>query len=203
MYYKGKKQRGHTGEHVAPNSDFHGYGNKIRAELAARIPKNRKLKVLDAGTGFGLTAGFLAKILAKGSEIWTIDPSKEILDNVKTKLAEERLDSRIPIEFVQADAAKLYFEDDFFDMVVSVMVLHHLEDLPAVLDELVRVMKKGGRLLLVDYMPNAGTELEFQKRHKESDFFKPEEVVKMMKKRGASKVKLKRVKLWYLVDATK
>jgi ubiquinone/menaquinone biosynthesis C-methylase UbiE len=203
LYYKGKKSRRHTDEHVSTNSDFHGYGNKIRAELVARIPKNRKLKVLDVGTGFGLTTGFLAKILTKGSEIWTVDPSKEILDNVRTKLAEEGLDSRIPIEYVRAEAAKLDFEDDFFDTIISVMVLHHLEDLTEVMNELLRVMKKGGRLLLVDYMPRAGMELEFQKRHKESDFFKPEEVVRIMEKGGASKIKLKRVKLWYLADATK
>ena len=203
MYYKGKKSRGHTDEPVSTNTDFHGYGNEIRAVLVARIPKNRKLKVLDVGTGFGLTTGFLAKILAKGSEIWTVDPSKEILDNVRTKLAEAESDTRIPIEYVQAEAAKLDFEDDFFDTIVSVMVLHHLEDLTTVLDELLRVVKKGGRLLLVDYMPRAAMELEFQKRHKESDFFKPEEVVRIMETGGASKIKLKRVKLWYLADATK
>ena len=46
---------------------------------------------------------------------------------MKTKLAQEGLDSRIPIEFIQAEAAKLEFENDFFDLVVSVMVLHHVE----------------------------------------------------------------------------
>ena len=73
-------------ESHTPNSDFHGYGGKIRKELAVHIPKNRNVKVLDVGTGFGSTTGFLAKHLSKGSKVWTIDPSKEILDNVKTKL---------------------------------------------------------------------------------------------------------------------
>ena len=199
MYYKGKKVE----RPIAPSTDFHSYGNKIRAELATRIPKNRKIKVLDVGTGFGSGASFLAKHLSKGSKVWTIDPSKEILDNVKAKLAQDGLDSRIPVEFVQADAAKLDFESDFFDAIVSIMVLHHIEDLEAVLRELLRVLKRGGRLLLVDYAPKAGKELEFLKRHHESDFFESKEVMKLIQQAGVSKVKLKSIKLWYLVDATK
>ena len=76
-------------------------------------------------------------------------------------------------------------------MVVSVMVLHHVEDLEAVLKELLRVLKKGGRLLLVDYAPKAGKELEFQKRHHESDFFEPKEVVNVIQQTGVSKAKLR------------
>ena len=158
---------------------------------------------MDVGTGFGSAASFLAKHLTKGSKVWTIDPSKEILDNVKTKLAQEGLDSRITIEFVQADAAKLDFENGFFDVILSIMVLHHIKDLDKVLNELLRVLKKGGRLLLVDYAPKAGTELEFLKRHHESDFFEPKEVMRLIQQVGVSKAKLKNVKLWYLVDATK
>jgi ubiquinone/menaquinone biosynthesis C-methylase UbiE len=199
LYYKGKKVKGP----IIPSTDFHGYGNKIRSEIWARIPKNRKLRVLDVGTGFGSTVTFLTKRLAKGSEIWTVDPSKEILDNVRKKLAEEDLLQRTLIEFVQADAAKLDFENDYFDVVVSVMVLHHLEGLEAVLNQLTRVTKKGGRILLVDYVPAAGKELEFRKRHHESDFFEPKKVLELMKKTGVSKVALKQVKLWYLLDAKK
>ncbi|MGA2874919.1 MAG: class I SAM-dependent methyltransferase [Nitrososphaerales archaeon] len=199
MYYKGKKVDGP----LAPGNDFHSYGNRIRAELSTRVPKNRKIKVLDVGTGFGSAATFLAKHLAKGSKVWTVDPSKEILDNAREKLSQEGVLSRISIEFVQADAAKLEFENDFFDTIVSIMVLHHIENLGAVVGELVRVLKKGGRLLLVDYAPKAGKKLEFLKRHHESDFFEPIEVMELIKQAGVSKAKLSIVKLWYLADATK
>jgi ubiquinone/menaquinone biosynthesis C-methylase UbiE len=199
LYYKGKKVEPHTG----PSSDFHGYGPKIRAELKKRIPKKKELKVLDVGTGFGTIVSFLAKNLPKSARVWTVDPSDEILANVRKKLSEEGLDSRIPIDFVQADASKLGFEDNYFDVIVSAMVLHHLEDLKAVIKELVRVSNKGGKILLADYAPRAGRDLEFQKRHMESDFFEPDHVAKTIKNLGVSKVALKKVKLWYLVDITK
>ena len=128
---------------------------------------------------------------------------KRILDGARAKLAQEGLDSRIPIEFVQASAAKLDFENNFFDVIVSVMVLHHVENLAATVNELVRVLKKGGRLILVDYAPQAGKDLVFHTRHLVSDFFEPAKVVTQIRQTGVSKVNLKQVNLWYLVDTTK
>jgi ubiquinone/menaquinone biosynthesis C-methylase UbiE len=199
LYYKGEKLE-------VPHShgcDFHGYGDKIRAELSRRIPKDKEIRVLDIGTGFGSVASFLSKHLSKESKLWTADPSIEMLDGAKAKLVQEGLDKRIPIEFIQAEAARLDFEDCFFDAVVSVMMLHHVEDLNPVLIELLRVLKKDGELLLIDYLPKAGNELEFLMRHHQSDFFDPKTVVKSIEQIGVTKVKLKRAKLWYLVVATK
>lgn len=199
MYYKGEK----IDRPSFHNADFHGLGDNIRKELGSHIPKNRKLRVLDIGTGFGAAAGFLSKHLSKGSKLWTADPAEEMLEGAKIKLAREGLDKRIPIEFVQADASKLDFEDGFFDIVISVMVLHHVLNLNSVLKELLRVLKKGGKLLLVDYVPKASKELEFHRRHTESDFFEPRFVVQCIKQNGAEKVRFKNSKLWYLVESTK
>lgn len=199
LYYKGKK----VGVTHPSGGDFHGHQDKIKAELGKRIPKNNKLRVLDIGTGFGSTAEFLSKHLARGSKLWTVDPSEEMLNNVIRKLAEEGVERRIPVEFVQAEAANLNFDNDFFDVVVSVMVLHHIEDLNAVIEELMRVLKKGGKLLLVDYLPIAGKELEFHIKHRESDFFAPKEVIKSIEKVGVARTTLKRARLWYLVTAAK
>jgi SAM-dependent methyltransferase len=49
---------------------------------------------------------------------------------------------------VFADGARLPFRDASFDTVVLLEVLEHVADAPAVLDEIARVLKPGGRLLL-------------------------------------------------------
>ena len=199
MYYKGKK----IDRPTTCNEDFHGFGDRIRAELGKSISRKRKLNVLDIGTGFGAAAAFLSQHLSKESKLWTADPSEEMLDGARTNLSEEGLDKRIPIEFVQAEAKNLDFEDGFFDVIVSIMVLHHVADLHAALNRLLQVLKKGGKLLLVDYVPKASEELEFHKRHAMSDFFEPKDVAKSMKTLGAKSVKIKRTKLWYLIESTK
>ena len=184
---------------AASNTDFHGFGNQIRGELAARIPSGKKLKVLDVGTGFGLNVAFLAQHLSGSSRIWTVDPSEEVLKNVKSEL---RAETAARVGFVKASADELDFEDGFFDFAVSVMVMHHIEKIRPVLRELVRVVKKGGRLLVVDYKPKAAHVLEFQTRHEESDFFEPATIEKQLEKQGTSD-KTKDSGVWYLVEATK
>src|ERR1039457_7535868 len=109
---------------ASPNTDLHGYGEEIRKQIGSRIPRDKKLKVLDVGTGFGINVAFLARWLAKGSAIWTVDPSKEVLTEVKAALDVENAHM---VRFVVATADDLEFEDGFFDVVVSVMVLHHIE----------------------------------------------------------------------------
>ncbi|MHB2036376.1 MAG: class I SAM-dependent methyltransferase [Nitrososphaerales archaeon] len=199
MYYKGEKVEGP----ITPSTDFHGFGNQIRTDLVRLIPRKENSKVLDVGTGFGSNTIFLAKNLPKGSKIWTIDPSGEVLENVKKKFVQENPDSQIPIQFVQASAAKLDFQNDFFDAIISVMVLHHVEDLRVALKELLRVLSRGGRLLIVDYLPRAGKDLEFQRRHLASDFFESEDVAKIIQEVGGSNVNIDRAEMWYLVNATK
>lgn len=197
MYYKGTKIQ----RPVTPNSDFHGYGERIRTEISTRLPKKGAQRVLDVGTGLGSTVSFLAGHLPKGSKIWTVDPSEEALEEVRKRLAVIGV-GPVPIEFINADASNLDFEDGFFDVIVSVMVLHHVEDLVNLLSELARVLKKSGRLLLADYAPQAPKYLEFRTRHIASDFYEPERISKVARQFGL-KVRTKSIKLWYLVDARK
>ncbi len=194
MFYKGGKMVA-----ASSNSDLHGNGEGIRKELGRRIPRDKKLKVLDVGTGFGINVAFLASWLAKGSAVWTVDPSKEVLADVEAKMDVE---SAPLIRFAVATADDLDFADGFFDYVVSVMVLHHLEKLQPALREMARVLKPGGLMVVVDYKPHASHELEFATRHEEADFFKPEAVV-----RGMERLRMKGrpsdFGVWYLVEAKK
>jgi len=194
LFYKGGKMVA-----ASANTDLHGYGEEIRRELKRRIPRGRKLKVLDVGTGFGINVAFLAQWLSKGSGIWTVDPSKEVLTDVEATLAKEAAGR---ISFVEASADDLDFADGFFDLVVSVMVLHHIEKLQPALKEMARVLKPGGTLVIVDYKPEASHELEFRTRHEEPDFFRPEAVAKAMGRLGLEG-RPSDFGLWYLVDAKK
>ena len=194
MFYKGGKMVA-----ASANTDLHGYGEEIRKELGNRIPRRKKLKVLDVGTGFGINVAFLARWLAKGSAVWTVDPSKEVLTEVKAALDRENAQM---VRFVVATADDLDFEDGFFDVVVSVMVLHHIEKLQPALKEMARVLKPGGIMLVVDYKPEASHELEFKTRHEEGDFFKPEAVAKGIGRLGM-KGRQSDFGIWYLVEAKK
>lgn len=194
MFYKGGKLTA-----ASPNTDLHGYGEEIRRAMGKRIPRDKKLKVLDVGTGFGMNVAFLADWLSKGSEVWTVDPSEDVLTDVKAMLAK---DAALRVKFMQATADDLDFADGFFDYVVSVMVLHHLEKLQPALKEMARVLRPGGMLIVVDYLPKASHELEFRTRHEEADFFKPAAVVTGMGRLGMAG-RPGDHGMWYLVEAKK
>jgi ubiquinone/menaquinone biosynthesis C-methylase UbiE len=194
LFYKGGKM-----EAASTDTDLHGYGEEIRRELGRRVPRDEKLKVLDVGTGFGINIAFLAGWLRKGSAVWSVDPSKEVLADVKAKTDKE---SARLIRFVVATADDLDFGDGFFDFVVSVMVLHHIEKLQPALKEMVRVLKPGGTLIVIDYKPQASHELEFRTRHAETDFFKPEAVARGVGRLGMTG-RPSDFGVWYLVEARK
>ena len=200
MYKKGKKVEAPIG----PGCDFHGYGEEIRRQLALLMPKGEKkgVKILDVGTGYGMNAEFLAHQLPKGAKkIWSIDPSEEVLENARKKVKESIPELAADIEFVTGSAEKISFEDGFFDAVVNVMVLHHIEHLEDSLREMARVTKSGGKLILIDYAPEAH-KLDWSNPHYESDFFRPEQVRDLLKKMGLE-TGVQSFGLWYIVEASK
>lgn len=100
---------------------------------------------LDVGCGTGALAERLA---GAGYEVTGIDPSQGMLD----VLAE-----RSPaVTAVRGSGTALPFEDDGFDVVLTVAALHHIADPDAVrrtLAEMVRVTRPGGRVLVWDHNP--------------------------------------------------
>jgi ubiquinone/menaquinone biosynthesis C-methylase UbiE len=185
---------------ASSNTDLHGYGEEIRKELGRRLPRDETLKVLDVGTGFGINVAFLARWLSKRSQVWTVDPSKEVLAEVRAMLGKESVRR---VSFLEASADDLEFKDGLFDFVISVMVLHHIERLQPALKEMARVLKPGGSLIVIDYSPRASRELEFLTRHEESDFFKPAGVVREIGRLGMKAARPTDFGMWYLVEAKK
>jgi demethylmenaquinone methyltransferase/2-methoxy-6-polyprenyl-1,4-benzoquinol methylase/phosphoethanolamine N-methyltransferase len=105
-------------------------------------------RVLDVGTGPGYLALAASDRVGPDGRAVGIDASPEMIGRAKTRAARRR--SRA--EYLVATAEALPFDDDAFDVVVSRLVFHHLpgDVKTAALDEMARVLKPGGRILIVD-----------------------------------------------------
>ena len=78
-----------------------------------------------------------------------MDISENGIANAKLLAKNNHLENKM--EFILGDASqKLSFEDESFDVVLSIDSINHLHNRPAVLKEFRRVLKKGGRLLYTD-----------------------------------------------------
>lgn len=121
--------------------------NKVEAaqgivkDFAERVGDPKGKKILDAGCGNGGISIAFAKAGARpvGVEI------EEELHLVSLKHADAH---QVHIESVLYDGNKLPFKDDYFDSAVSVSVLEHTSDPVLYLQEILRVVKPGGKLYL-------------------------------------------------------
>ncbi len=98
--------------------------------------------VLDVATGNGGFITFLMENLKDYTEITGIDASERTLEAAKNA---HDLDN---IYFYRMDAARMDFVDHSFDTVCISNSLHHMQELPAALSEMMRVCKPGGRLII-------------------------------------------------------
>lgn len=105
--------------------------------------------VLDAGCGTGSLALEARRLTGSGGSIHGIDASPEMIARAVRKARKAQLD----VDFQQAPVQALPFEAGRFDLVLNTMMLHHLPR-PSRLQcarEMHRVLKPGGRLLVVDF----------------------------------------------------
>lgn len=107
----------------------------------------RRGRVLDLGTGPGQIPIKIARRLPE-VEIVGIDRSENMIRQARVRAAAAGLAGRV--EFHTGDANRLDFPDASFDFVLCNSVLHHLERPVAVLNELARVTRPGGGVLLRD-----------------------------------------------------
>jgi ubiquinone/menaquinone biosynthesis C-methylase UbiE len=95
---------------------------------------------LGSGTGFFLLNLMQGGVIKKGS---VTDLSPGMVEVALRNAANLGLD----VDGRVADAERIPYDDDSFDLVVGHAVLHHIPDLPAAFREVLRVLKPGGRFV--------------------------------------------------------
>ncbi len=109
----------------------------------AKIPK--KASILEIGCGNGKVACFLSeKLKTKNFDAIDIDP--QIIAT-----AESLLPKNSNVIFQVANTCKLPFPDSSFDAVIELNALHHIADWKRAINQIKRVLKKDGKLLLRDF----------------------------------------------------
>ena len=111
-------------------------------------------KVLDVATHEGHFVQILIENLKSYSEIAGIDTNEKAVETAQNNLTQEN------IRFWVMDAEHLEFEDATFDTVTISASLHHLANIPRVLDEMLRVLKPGGHFILIEMYEDGQTEAE-------------------------------------------
>jgi SAM-dependent methyltransferase len=104
-------------------------------------------RVLDVGSGPGMLAVEMAQAVGPGGAVHGIDVSDSMLEIARRQKVPE---GTAPMAFENAEAGALPFEDDSFDAAVSTQVYEYVPDIAGALAEVHRVLRPGGRLLILD-----------------------------------------------------
>lgn len=99
------------------------------------------MRVLDAGCG---TGNYSIKLSNRDCKVTGIDLSPAMLEVARQKTAQLKLD----IDFQEMDMTKLSFADNSFDAVFSMTAWEFIADSQQGFNELMRVLKPGGQLLI-------------------------------------------------------
>ena len=102
-------------------------------------------KVFDIGCGVGFLAHEMALLVGKSGQVIGFDQNPEMIIHTQKRCEDLR-----QAEFYEGDAAHLAAEDHTFDAVSCTQVLLYVNDVPKVLSEIRRILKPGGRLVIVE-----------------------------------------------------
>ena len=129
---------------IAPFYDrfVHKVGMDFRQQLVKWVAPRPGEVLLDLGGGTGRNAPLLA---AQGARVVILDASEAMLNQAGK--------NRVPAELVLGDARQMPFPKDNFDGILCSDAWHHMPDQPGIAKELARVLKPGGRVIMLEFNP--------------------------------------------------
>jgi len=149
-------------EHLEPAElglleDFHTMGRYATGQLVDLVGITGGSEVLDAGSGIGGTARYVADHC--GCPVTAVDLTEEYCETSRWLNRLVGLDDRISVR--QADVTELPFADGTFDVAISQHVQMNVADKARLYSEARRVLTNGGRLALWDITIGGSAELDY------------------------------------------
>ena len=128
---------------------FRGKELELRQKIADLAQLQSGETVLDVGCGTGTLVLTAKERVGTTGRIYGIDPSRQMIAYARRKASR----CNLSVDFLLGHAEQLAFPDRSFDVVLCTWMIHHLplDDQRQGLTEMARVLKPGGRLLLVDF----------------------------------------------------
>ena len=127
---------------------FKAFGYDLEKERNFVLDKAMPIQgsILEIGTGKG---HFTIALAQKGYRFVTLDISEEEQKFARENIAHLGLERNV--EFQVGNAEELDFQDQSFDNVFAINLIHHLSNAFAVIDEMVRILSPEGKIVLSDF----------------------------------------------------
>jgi ubiquinone/menaquinone biosynthesis C-methylase UbiE len=147
-----------------PFTQLSEHSDQYGLELIHGLAKpQRDDTVLDVACGPGIVACELANYV---SQVSGIDITPAMIEQAKQIQKEKKLGN---LTWKIGDIITLPFDDSSFSLVITRYSFHHLLDPQKVLDDMIRVCKHGGRIVIIDVTPESSKANEYNKVEKLRD----------------------------------
>jgi demethylmenaquinone methyltransferase / 2-methoxy-6-polyprenyl-1,4-benzoquinol methylase len=124
-----------------------GQDPRWRRALVSAVAPARGERVLDVATGTGMVA---AELLSRADcSVVGIDQSPEMLAAARARF--DRAERGARVELIEGQAETLPFADASFDALTFTYLLRYVDDPPATMRELTRVLRPGGRIASLEF----------------------------------------------------
>lgn len=133
----------------------HRLWKRFTIELSAVRPGQ---KVLDIAGGTGDLAYKFSKLVGDKGQVVLSDINASMLNVGRDRLIDRGVDSNV--QYVQLDAQHIPFEDNSFDCITISFGLRNVTDKDLALRSMLRVLKPGGRLLVLEFSKPKNSLLE-------------------------------------------
>lgn len=147
-------------------------------ETLIKIGFKDGMKLCDIGAGTG-SFTFEASKLSK-EEICALEISDELIDYIKSKANKQKI-KNIVVKKVISD--NLPVKDNYFDMIILVTVLHGLKKKNRMIGEAKRILKKSGKLIIIEFNNKVTSTSSFKGCKIEE-----KKILEMCKNKGLKKV---------------
>ncbi|MEN6625593.1 MAG: metalloregulator ArsR/SmtB family transcription factor [Candidatus Sumerlaeia bacterium] len=126
----------------------HAFGPTFHLEALVRLlPRNLDVADLGAGTGY-----LLPLLGAHFKRVIAVDMSQQMLDVARRRIDEAGIKN---VELRRGAIESLPLKRGEVDLVLSLILLHHVDNILEVLKQVRAALKPGGRMLIVDFQPHA------------------------------------------------
>lgn len=133
-------------------SDMHrDRARTVAGEIIKEIPLTREMKALEFGAGTGLLSFMLKDYL---KEITLVDNSEGMVKVLSEKLKAEKTDT---MKVVKADLEHEDLSLGSFDLIYTLMALHHVGDVETIIRKFHSLLRPGGHLAISDLYSEDGS----------------------------------------------
>ena len=123
----------------------------IATDIQTRLPLSKEWRVLEYGAGTGILS-FMMKDAVK--EICMMDSSEEMVKVMRQKVADSGSDNLSPTLF---DLEKQPYSGATFDLLTTQMALHHITNIPTVIDRFYTMLNDNGYIAIADLYTEDGS----------------------------------------------